>query len=99
MTCNSVCLSGKLSSFDALRYSPAGIAIMEFRLIHASPQIEGGMRREIEFEIDGMAVAETAIRLSGLQKGNHVRAEGFLARRGPKNRKIVFHINHFELIG
>ncbi|HQT27294.1 MAG TPA: primosomal replication protein N [Burkholderiales bacterium] len=95
---NSVRLTGELSACGPLRYSPAGIPFLEFRLIHSSVQMEAGMERKVEFEIEGIAAAETAFRLSGLQ-GDPVRLEGFLARKGPKNREIVFHATHFELIG
>ncbi len=99
MPCNSVRLTGELSDCGPLRYSPAGIPILEFRMIHSSTQMEAGMQRKVEFEIEGVAAAETAIRLSGLQKGNPVTMEGFLAKKGQRNREIVFHATHFELIG
>ncbi len=72
---------------------------MEFRLIHDSSQTEGAMKRQVEFEIEGMAVSDMAIRLSGLQEGTRIGLEGFLTRKSYRNREIVLHINHFELIG
>ena len=38
-------LSGKLIELDALRYPPAGIPVVNFRLSHASDQIEAGAKR------------------------------------------------------
>ena len=96
---NSVRLDGKLSGLCPLRYSPAGIPIMEFRLTHASIQKEGATERKVEFDMEGMAVSDMAIGLSNLQEGRLVRLEGFLNRKSHRNKAIVLHVNHFELIG
>lgn len=99
MEANSLCLTGKFIRREPLRYSPAGIPILEFRLLHVSNQAEAGMALKVEFEIGGKAVSDIAIKLSELQTGNQVRLDGFLSPRNRKSSEIVFHANHFELIG
>ena len=42
---NQFVLSGKLIELDALRYTPAGIPVVNFRLSHESEQIEAGAKR------------------------------------------------------
>ncbi len=57
------------------------------------------MARKVELEMDGLAVADIAKALSGIESGTQVSLEGFLARKGAKSREIVFHATHFELTG
>lgn len=99
MECNRACLSGTIADLGALRYSPAGIPIAEFRLTHFSNQIEGSVARKIGFDIGCIAMADAALEVSALHTGNQVKLEGFLAKKNPKNAQIVFHTNHIELIG
>jgi primosomal replication protein N len=96
---NRASLTGAFSRSDALRFSPSGVPILEFSIFHASTQTEGGVARKIELEMDGLAVADIAKALSGIESGTQVKLEGFLAKKGAKNREIVFHATHFELTG
>ena len=45
----------RLIELDALRYTPAGIPVVNFRLRHASEQIEAGAQRASEREVAAMA--------------------------------------------
>lgn len=57
------------------------------------------MARKVELEMDGLAVADVAKAMSGIESGTRVKLEGFLAARSAKNKEIVFHATHFELTG
>ena len=96
---NRVSLTGSFSRPDALRYSPSGMPILEFKIFHASTQTEGGVARKVELEIDCLAVADVATALSKLEQGPGISLQGFLARKNAKSRELVFHTTHFELTG
>ncbi|HUL42678.1 MAG TPA: primosomal replication protein N [Burkholderiales bacterium] len=97
MDCNSVELCGKIVDVTPLRYTPAGIAVLNFRLIHASWQMHGGRKRNVEYEIDALALDEVAKTAAKLKLGAPVRLSGFLAPRSKNNEQLVLHVNNVEL--
>ena len=82
---------------NVLRYSPAGIPILDFRLAHASTQLEAGEYRLIEVEIRCLAIGEMASRLNSARLERRYRFSGFLAKRTRNSKSTVFHIAGFEL--
>ena len=91
-------LSGRVAELGALRHTPAGIPIVEFLVAHASEQIEAGIPRRVECELPAVMLGEAAKGLAGAD-GAAVRLTGFLARRSPRSRQPVLHVNSFEIIG
>jgi len=57
---NQLTLAGTLVARDALRYTPAGVPIVSFRVAHASQQSEAGAARQVEMEMACVAVEERA---------------------------------------
>ena len=96
MSDNQVELTGEVIEREALRFSPAGIPILAFRLRHSSTQSEAQRARQVDFEIDAMAAGETAQRLQALQTGQRVRLQGFLTARSRLSSRIVVHVNRIE---
>jgi primosomal replication protein N len=82
----------------ALRYTPAGIPVIEFRLVHDSSQEEAGKARRVECEMACVAVGPLALLLSDVHPGNALRAAGFIAAKSLKNRQPVFHVNTIEFL-
>jgi primosomal replication protein N len=94
---NEVLLSGQVTGREVLRHTPAGIPILAFTMKHQSTQIEGGLSRQVAFEVDAMAVGETAQRMNtALEAGQRVRLQGFLASRSRLSTRIMLHVNQFE---
>jgi len=93
---NEVRLSGEVIGREALRHSPAGIPILAFALKHHSTQNEAGTPRQLDFEMDAMAVGETAQRMNAMQAGQKMRLRGFLASRSRLSTRIVLHVTQFE---
>jgi len=93
---NEVRLIGMVVARETLRHTPAGIPILSFTLKHESTQVEGGISRQVGFEIEAMAVGEVAQRMKDLQAGHKVRLAGFLASRSRLSTHIVLHVNQFE---
>jgi primosomal replication protein N len=95
---NRVELDGLLRSSEGLRYTPAGVAIVDATLEHGSQQREGAGERRIEFEVSVRFVGEAAQRVAGVALGSGLRVRGFLAARRRQSRQLVLHVNQFELI-
>jgi len=95
---NSVVVQGVLVESDALRYSPAGIPILRFRLAHQSRQLEAGAQREVGCEIETHAFETEAKFLASAPLGTKLRVEGFLDRKGKSSRQIVLHARKVQIL-
>ncbi len=82
---------------EELRYTPAGLARMAFKLRHASSQQEAGMQRQVECDIPALALGAVAQQISRLPPGQRIEAEGFLAQRSLKIAQLVLHIDNVTL--
>ncbi|MES1982590.1 MAG: primosomal replication protein N [Pseudomonadota bacterium] len=90
-------VDGELVELDDLRYTPAGIARITLRIRSSSTQQEAGMARQVQCEIPAVALGEVARLASGLQLGQQVQAEGFLAQRSLRIAQLVMHIDNITL--
>ena len=91
---NKLVLSAEVVQIEPLRYTPAGIPLLSVVLRHVSEQVEAGMKRKVECEVNAVALGDIA--LIGLKTGTHILATGFLAKRSLKSTQLVMHINHIE---
>ncbi|MGH8641456.1 MAG: primosomal replication protein N, partial [Burkholderiales bacterium] len=98
VTANEVALTGELSAIEALRYTPAGIPILGFKLLHRSQQSEAGLKRQVECEVSGVAMAEVAVAMSRLKAGRAVRVKGFLNRKNRMSAQLVLHATAAQAI-
>ncbi len=83
---------------DAVRYTPAGIPIVELKISHESSQIEAGRTRSVICEVPAVAAGEGARKLAVSPLGARIQARGFLAHPGKSKVRLVLHINEFEFI-
>jgi len=95
---NEFVLSGELTAVEPLRYTPAGIPLINFRLLHRSQQVEAGLKRQVECEVSGVAMAEVAVVLSRLKPGQAARMKGFLNRKNRMSAQLVFHATEAQAI-
>jgi primosomal replication protein N len=91
-------LSGRLLELGALRYTPAGVAAVEFKLAHESQQDEAGGRRNIQAEIGAIAFETQAKLLAGRPLGSTVKLQGFLGAKSKRSKKLVLHVTNIEFI-
>ena len=94
---NRVHLGGQVAAREPLRYSPAGVPIATLQLLHESRQSEGGAPRQALLEIEIVAIGEVATRLAAVLPGQRLTATGFLAKRSRRSRRVVLHVNEFEI--
>jgi primosomal replication protein N len=78
---NRLIITANLAAKEPLRYSPAGVPILNCRLVHRSEQPEAGMPRSVICEIPAVAVGDVAGRLAEIQLETEWQFTGFLATR------------------
>ena len=91
-----------ITELKALRHTPAGVPVLEFRLRHASERTEAGATRKVNAEIDAIAFQAQARLLAAgsatATLGRPLKAEGFLCAKNRRSRKPVLHVTHIEFI-
>ena len=92
MEINAVALSGELKEIEPLRHTPAGIPLLNFRLAHKSQQMEAGYKRQVDCELNGIAIGEVAVAMSRMQPGSAVSVEGFLNRKNRMSAQLILHV-------
>lgn len=95
---NRVEISGVITGLQALRHTPAGVPVVEFRLRHESERAEAGAKRKVNAEIDAVAFESQARLLAASALGRPLRAEGFLCARSRRSNKPVLHVTNIEFI-
>ena len=98
MEANEIALSGELTAIEPLRYTPAGIPLLNFKLKHQSRQMEAGLKRQVECEMGGVAMAEVAVAMSRLKPGQAVRMSGFLNRKNRMSTQLILHVTEARAI-
>jgi len=79
-----------------LRFTPAGIPVIEFRLGHASEQQEAGQPRRVDCDMPCVAVGPPALVMQAAAAGMNLSLTGFLAARSLKQKSVVLHVTHIE---
>jgi primosomal replication protein N len=92
---NQLVLSARIAEATALRYTPAGLPALDFRLEHESEATEAGQPRQVKVAIRAVAFGSLAETLGKQAIGSSWKFTGFLAT--PRNGKHpVLHIQQFQ---
>lgn len=75
-----------------LRYTPAGLPVIEMLLNHESEVSEAGLSRRIELVLSAVALGDIALLLVDTPLGASLSIEGFLAPARKSSHKLVLHI-------
>ncbi|MCX7897845.1 MAG: primosomal replication protein N [Rhodocyclaceae bacterium] len=95
---NRVILSGKLAARAALRYTPAGIPMIDWRLTHASVQLEAARPRQVHCELDCVTAGALAKVIDGIPLGTLLLASGFLAAKSLRRPTPILHVTDIEFL-
>lgn len=95
---NRVELSGMLIERKALRFTPAGVPVMECVIGHQSEQIEAGSPRRVECEIPAIALGDMARWIQEAAPGMPIRLTGFLAARSKNSKQPRLHVTTIEFV-
>jgi primosomal replication protein N len=93
---NEVTLDARLAGRDDLRFTPAGLAALDFQLAHESMQTEASGERRVNCELAAIALGPIAKELAAVAVGERLRCRGFLARRYRTGISVALHVNAFE---
>ena len=93
---NQLAITGNIIELAQLRHTPAGVPVLEFRIAHESEQIEAGLPRKAECEVQAVALGQSALLLKGAKPGDSLSLTGFLAARSAKSKQPVLHVERIE---
>jgi len=95
-------IEGEVAAMEPLRYTPAGIPVLSVVLRHLSEQLEAGMQRRVECDVNAVVMGglaeKTADPSLGIKLGSAVKVSGFIARRSLKSTQLVLHITTLDII-
>ena len=94
---NHFILTAALIAKEALRYTPAGIPVIECLLEHSGEVQEADQPRQVRMSLEAIAIGSVHQQLDRIALGKVVRFEGFLAHKTLRSQRLVFHITHIEL--
>jgi primosomal replication protein N len=88
---NRLVLSARLIERATLRYTPAGLPALDFRLEHQSELSEENQMRKVSLQIRAIAIGTVTQALSTLALGDAGTFAGFVS--GTRNgRGLLFHV-------
>lgn len=92
---NAFLLTAELTQTDTLRYTPAGVPVLEVILKHESWQMENGQKCLVKFELPAKILGKQA------QQWQHrenvkVTVSGFLAQRSQRIFRPILRIQNIQ---
>jgi primosomal replication protein N len=101
---NKTCIEGALAEIGSLRYTPAGIPMLNFQLMHESQQFEANSLRKTSVLLNAIAAGPVAVQLdkelkqsTGQSGVPRIEAVGFLAAKKLGSQSVVLHLTEFKL--
>ncbi|HBV22050.1 MAG TPA: primosomal replication protein N [Nitrosomonas sp.] len=98
MECNQAIICGEIVRIGVLRYTPAGVPVIDFVVKHQSHQVEANIARQINCELPTVAMGAKAKTISEMRSGNNIRVTGFLNRKSQTNQQLVLHVDSITQI-
>jgi primosomal replication protein N len=95
---NRVQLTADVVECKPLRFTPAGIPVLELTLAHESEVMEGGRSRRVEMTVNAMAIGDLARTLERNALGKRMQIEGFLAATRKGSSRLRLHIQQVATV-
>ena len=103
---NRLVLTAAIAQRNLMRYSPAGVPVLDCVLTHTSQALEAGAMRQVSANIKAVALGAVAQQLDQQTLGQTAVFEGFIAspasRRstvaGNLSSSVVLHIQSFSSV-
>ena len=93
---NTVRLTGEFTQKAQMRYTPAGLAVIEVVFHHASVVKEASQERKLVFDFAAKACGDIALALDKEPLGSVFEIYGFLAPRSQRSRQMIVHITQYS---
>jgi primosomal replication protein N len=94
---NEFRLTARLVKKDAIRYTPAGQAVLECQLKYSGNVNEAGIDRKVQMQIFAIAIGSQVQSLNQMEIGQLRNFEGFMAHQSVRQKALVFHITHISI--
>lgn len=94
---NNLVLDAEVKQIADLRHTPAGLPLLSVVLQHRSQQVEAGMKRKVDCDVNAVLLGDIASSQL-VEIGAKLKVSGFLAKRSLKSTQLVMHINHIAQI-
>ena len=95
---NRLEVQGLISELSPLRFTPAGVPVLEFILSHESEVTEAGQPRRIVLNLAVVAMGDLAQMAGTMSLGSNVLIQGFLAPVRKDSQKYRLHAQHIQQI-
>ena len=92
MVQNTATLTGTLIQRTVLRYTPAGVAVINLELDHQSQIVQADSVRQLSFTVEAIALGDVALVVDSLALGKLYTFDGFWAPAHHRIKRIVFHV-------
>lgn len=92
---NRLVLAARLVERRALRYTPAGLPVLDFELKHESELTESGHVRKVSMQMRAVAIGAIIEPLQAMELGAAGSFAGFLAS-ARNGRGLLFHVTALE---
>lgn len=94
---NHLTFTAVVATTGELRYTPAGLPAIELTLQHQSEVIEAGLKRRLDFQVDAVALGDTALLLVDVPLGATVDITGFIAPLRKASVRMIVHIQEVRV--
>jgi primosomal replication protein N len=91
---NEYSLFGEIIHLDTKRFTPAGIPVLSLKIRAESEQIEAGLKRIVNVDVESVVIGELAN--NDFKMGNKFSFFGFFDKRSKKSTHLVFHITQIK---
>ncbi|UOO80882.1 primosomal replication protein N [Uruburuella testudinis] len=92
---NLLTLAAQIAEIGSLRYTPAGIPVLDVVLKHESWQQENGQQCLVKFEMPAKIIGEEAVQWQH-RKNIMVEVSGFLAQRSKRFPRPILRIQNIQ---
>ena len=92
---NLLRISATKIATDALRHTPAGLAVSEASFRYEGSVIEAGSERKLGFEFAAVAVGPVAMSLDREPLGQPLEIAGFVAPKTRRSTRLIVHITEY----
>ena len=91
---NEYSLFGEIIYLEVMRFTPAGIPVLSFRIRGESEQSEAGLKRIVNVDIESVVIGGLANH--DLRVGKKFSFFGFFDKKSKKSSHLVFHITQIK---
>ena len=94
---NQLRIRAKAVAKSALRYTPAGVAVLEASFQHEGCVTEAAVERTLAFEFSAIALGAVAQAMDREPLGAPMTLEGFIAPRSRRTTRLLVHVTDYKV--